>query len=286
MGAILYTTYLQTLGIVHEPASRPSKRIFPPASITATAKAGFVAGGVQSVVAAPLDALQARFQTNDLLEGQYKNMWSYARKKLAEIGPRGVLAGWSLSFVKDSLGFAAFFATFEMVKSQAYYSFVRKWYGDYRPVFTELRWVGSHRQGEENPIIRPHYAIEPTFLLMAGISASIAQQSLQHPLNIIQQVHYGRLESLDYAAKLEGSRSTMMSQYYKAYAKTFQQCKQMALKAGGWRTWLYKDLLWTTLRQTPSTSAGLIIFELVRRRYSIDDDVVRIHKDGYDILLT
>lgn len=77
----------------------------------------------------------------------------------------------------------------------------------------------------------------------------------------------------------------MMTQYYKAYAQTFEQCKQLAMKAGGWRSWLYKDLLSTTLRQTPSTSAGLIIFELVRRRYSTEDDIIRIHKDGFDILL-
>lgn len=202
VGAILYTSYLQLLGSFHEPASRQSKRIFPPPPVSSTASAGFVAGGIQSVVAAPLDALQARFQTSDLLEGQYKHMWGYAKHKLQEIGPRGVLAGWSLSFVKDSVGFAAFFATFETVKSQAYYAFVRKWYGDYRPVFSDLVHVQSHRPEERKPIIRPHYAIEPTFLLAAGIGASIAQQTIQHPLSAIQQVHYGRLESLDYAARL------------------------------------------------------------------------------------
>lgn len=127
--------------------------------------------------------------------------------------------------------------------------------------------------------------MEPTFLLAAGVSASIAQQAIQHPISAIQQVHYGRLESLDYAAKIEQPKSRMLTQYYEAYAKTFHQCKQLAMKVGGWRNWLYKDMLWTTLRQTPSTSAGLIIFELVRRRYSTEDDIIRIHKDGFDILL-
>ena len=277
--------YLQSLGAFYEPASRQTKRTFPPPPVTLTASAGFAAGGVQSLVAAPLDALQARFQISDLLEGQYKTMWSYAKNKLAEIGPRGVLAGWSLSFVKDSVGFAAFFATFEAIKSQAYYDFVRRWYGDYRPLLSELIQINSHRAGEEKPVIRPHYAMEPAFLLAAGVGASIAQQSIQHPLNTIQQVHYGQLESLDYAARIDQSKSSMMTLYYKAYAKTFKQCQQMALKAGGWRAWLYKDLLWTTLRQTPSTSAGLIIFELVRRRYSTEEDIIRINKDGFDILL-
>ena len=85
---------------------------------------------------------------------------------------RVVLAGWGLSFAKDSIGFAAFFGAFETVKSQGYYNFVRRWYGDYRPVLGELVHVGSQREDERQPIIKPHYAIEPSFLLLAGISAS------------------------------------------------------------------------------------------------------------------
>ena len=37
--------------------------------------------------------------------------------------------------------------------------------------------------------------------------------------------------------------------------------------------------------QVPSTSAGLIIFELVRRKYGMGGEPVRINRDGYDILL-
>ncbi|KAL9054928.1 MAG: hypothetical protein Q9162_003869 [Coniocarpon cinnabarinum] len=257
VGAILYTSYLQALGAFYEPASRQSKRVFPPPPPSSTMSAGFVAGSVQSIVAAPLDALQARFNTSDLLEGQHRNMWAYAKHKLAEIGPRGILAGWSLSFVKDSIGFAAFFATFETVKSQAYYAFIRRWYGDFRPLVSDLAHLKFRRGEESKPVIQPHYAIEPAFLLAAGISASVTQQAIQHPLSAIQQVHYGRLESLDIAAKTERANRSMLRLYYSAYAETYHQCKQMAAKVGGWRSWLYKDLLWTTLRQTPSTSAGL-----------------------------
>lgn len=222
-----------------------------------------------------------------MLEGQYSNMWQYARSKLVEIGPRGVFAGWSLSFVKDSVGFAVFFATFETLKSQAYYGFVRRWYGDYKPRLAGLRRPHTLRIGTDTrPTITPHFAMEPTFLLLAGVGASIAQQTVQHPLTRLQEAHYARLESLDYAAKSEPSRTRMLRSYYHAYWKTYDQCRQLASKSNGWRRWLYKDLLSTTIRQVPSTSAGLIIFELVRRRYSTDDDVVRIQKDGYDILLT
>ena len=40
-----------------------------------------------------------------------------------------------------------------------------------------------------------------------------------------------------------------------------------------------------TIRQVPSTSAGLVMFELVRRRYSNEAEAVRIENDGYGILL-
>lgn len=285
VGAILYTTYLQTLGYFHEPAGRQTKRIYPPAPVLATAPAGFVAGGVQSIAAAPLDALQVRFNTAEVLEGTYKSSWHYAAKKLREIGARGVFAGFSLSFVKDSVGNALFFATFEAVKSNFYYEFIRRWYGDYKPKMEQLILLRDDKGvPQEKPVIRPHFAMEPAFMLAAGVSASIAQSVIQHPLSAIQQVHYGRLEALDYAAGLE-KRPRMMQLYYNAYTETLKQCRKLAIRGGGWRKWLYKDLLWTTIRQTPSTSAGLIIFELVRRRYSADDEWVRIHKDGFDILL-
>ena len=286
VGAILYTTYLQSLGRLYDPASRQSQRIFPPPPVPSAFGAGFVAGSVQSIVASPLDALQARYKSNDFLEGQYNSIWQYAKHKLKEIGPRGVLAGWGLSFVKDSLGYACFFATFEGVKSQAQYHFIRQWYGKCRPIFArDDDRPSSTSYSKGRPTIRPHYAIEPTFLLLAGVSASIVQQVIQHPISTIQNLHYGRLESLDYAARLEKSSKNMLRLYYHAYAATFDQCRRQATRAGSWGSWLYKDLISTAIRQVPSTSAGLIVFELVRRRYSINEDVVRIHKDGYDILL-
>ena len=41
-----------------------------------------------------------------------------------------------------------------------------------------------------------------------------------------------------------------------------------------------------TVRQVPSTSAGLIVFELMRRKYAFESEEIRIEKDGFDILLT
>ncbi|KAF2460298.1 putative mitochondrial carrier protein [Lineolata rhizophorae] len=283
VGAVLYTAYLQTLGALHEPASRTTKRVYPPVPVAATLTAGFAAGAIQSIVAAPLDALQVRFKTSDMLEGKYKDMWHYARAKLHSIGLRGVFAGWTLTFVKDSVGSALFFSAFETVKSQGYYGFLRHHYGG----SNQVRSSSSPAPLESDTIIIPHYAFEPAFLLLAGASATIAQQLLAYPLSTIQSVHYQRLEAIDYATSLrhQGSHHhhhhacppsqpsparAALRTYYHAYLATAAQCTTQARRAGGWRAWLYRGFLGGTARQVPSTSAGLIAFELVRRKYAVD----------------
>ncbi|KAJ5794449.1 Mitochondrial carrier protein [Penicillium paradoxum] len=285
VGAVLYTSYLQVLGALHEPVSQGAKRVWPPAPPSSTFAAGYAAGTIQSIVAAPLDALQVRFQTSDMLEGQYRSMWHYGHQKLKQIGLRGVFAGWSLSFMRDSLGYAVFFSSFEYIKSQSYYSFVTWYYGS-----LQADCVGKLSSSELSdrgvPLIKPHYALEPCFLMMAGVVASIAQQTIQHPLSRIQTLHLGRLEYLDHQASFIPSRHKMIQLYYHAYQETLKRCKRKAARAGGWCSWLFRGFIGSSVRQVPSTSAGLIIFELVRRRYASLADAVHIQSDGYDILLT
>jgi hypothetical protein len=284
VGAVLYGSYLQILGSLHGPSGEAVKRIYPPPPVEKTFAAGFAAGAAQSVFAAPVDALQVRFRTEEMLQGRYKNMWQYGHQKLREIGVRGIFAGSGLSMVKDTFGYGVFFATFEYVKAQCFYEFVTKYYGA-----LEADFLGNIRRGPDSdagtPTIRPHYAMEPTFLLLAGITATVAQQVVQYPLTLIQSIHYGRLEVLGQEAKQCKQSRQMLSNYKKAYGKTFEQCSLQARQCGGMRKWLYRGFLSTTLKQVPSTSAGLIIFELVRRRYAEETDAVRIKKDGYDILL-
>lgn len=283
VGAVLYTSYLQILGSLHHPSSQSLKRVYPPPPVSCSFTAGFVAGAVQSVVAAPVDALQARFRTSDILDGKYNNMWQYGRKKLVEIGVRGAFTGWGLSLVKDSLGCGIFFATFEYVKAQSYYAFVTKYYGGFDsrkrsvlPPKTDL--------GNGYPIIKPHYAIEPTFLMLAGITASIAQQVVLHPITLIQAIHHDFLSRLHDQVSSSDPNARPSSQ--SGYRKTYQRCLTYARRFGGWRRWLYRGFLLNTVKQVPSTSAGLVIFELVQRRYGSEIEAVRIEKDGYDILLT
>lgn len=291
---MLYTGYLQTLSILHEPSARATKRTdpLPPPHLTFTA--GFVAGSIQSLIAAPLDALQVRFQSCEMLAGKYSNMWTYAFHKILEIGPRGVFAGWSLSLLRDSLGSAVFFSTFEIVKGQAFYAFVSKWYGKFGQL-DDAQQEALRLQAREgkvsSPVIRPHYLLEPTFIALAGVAASIGQALIQYPIGRVLDVHYGRLAWIDAHPKPEpGSKGVLRTRaalgvYAAAYKKTAKQCLAIARREGGVRRWLYRGFLWRTLTQVPSTSAGLIVFEVIRRKYGDKSDVVRIQQDGYDVEL-
>lgn len=290
VGAVLYAAYLQSLGMMHEPSSRSTKRVYPPPPPLTSFSAGFVAGSIQSVLAAPLDALQTRFQSSEMLNGKYRNMsmWEYGWRKTREIGARGIFAGWTLSFIRDSLGAGAFFATFETVKSQCFYSFVSTWYGDWAKLSDKQKQdISAQMTTHGRPEIRPHYMVEPTFLLLAGVAASISQALIQHPIQRIQEIHYGRLAWIDSHNhhKPGHRRIQALRLYATAYRKTIMQCLAVARREGGLRRWLYRDFFLSTVRQVPSTSAGLIVFEVFRRKYGNDDDAVRIPKDGYEIVL-
>nr|POF05417.1 mitochondrial ornithine transporter 1 [Quercus suber] len=299
VGAILYTSYLQFLGQLHPPSSHATKRVDPLPPLTATLTAGFLAGSVQSLVAAPVDALQIRFHSSDFVDGKYHNMWQYAWRKSQEIGVRGIFAGWSLSLIRDSFGAAAFFATFEYIKGQMFYAFVSNMYGQYGQLTgSQKDHIAAQRQSKGSAedevrsrpsVIKPHYMIEPTFILLAGVTASIAQALILFPISRVQEIHYGRLVWIDAhprgPAGATTRRAHALGVYASAYRKTIRQCFAVARREGGMRRWLYRGFLKGTLRQVPSTSAGLIVFEVFRRKYSSDQDEVRISKDGYDILL-
>ncbi|KAK5117466.1 hypothetical protein LTR85_008851 [Meristemomyces frigidus] len=299
VGAVLYTSYLQTLGLLHEPSARATKRVDPLPPPSATFTAGFIAGSVQSLIAAPLDALQVRFQAKDMLAGKYSNMWHFAYRKTKEIGVRGIFAGWSLSILRDSCGNAAFFATFEYVKGQAFYGntdppslrpFVSNVYGHYGKLTGFQKDVLKAQLGTAgSPVIRPHYMLEPAFLALAGVAASVVQAVIQHPISRVQDLHYRRLAWIDShphaARETRARRPGARGLYASAYRKTFKEVYVQARNDGGLRRWLYRHFLMRTLTQVPSTSAGLIVFEVIRRKYWNEQDTVRIEKDGYSIEL-
>ncbi|KAI9788772.1 MAG: hypothetical protein M1816_006553 [Peltula sp. TS41687] len=269
IGAVLYTSYLQFLGSFHPPSSVPTRRVYPPPPLHATFLAGFAAGTVQCVIAAPLDAIQARFCVNDVkhvIGGKYKSMWQYGWLKLREVGSRGVFAGWGISFLKESLGCGIFFASFEYVKQQLYDSTLARFYG--ASVQPHGTWS----------TLKPHYALEPMFILLAGVTASVTQQLVQHPFTILQTLHLNHLQAVDNRTRSSARRAFLPDPH--SYRQTFTIAQRRALEAGGWRSWLFKGFVRNTVRQIPSTSAGLIVFELLRRRYGSLEDEKWIENDG------
>ena len=228
-----------------------------------TLAAGGVAGAAHSTIIQPLEALQGKFRATDIIDRKYKNMWHYGYSKSRELGFRRLYAGWGLTFAKDVVGCALFFATFEYIKSQCYHRFIKYFYGQTREYTTE--------SSESDPnAFRPHYALEPTFLMFAGITATIVQQAIYHPLENVQKQFYreefSNSQQHDSVKDGRAARST----HHASYSKTFQQLVKGSHKSPkGWR-FLYRGFFWETVRHVPSTSAGLVIFELVRRRYDVD----------------
>ncbi|OQO00619.1 hypothetical protein B0A48_13109 [Cryoendolithus antarcticus] len=297
ISAVCYATYLQALAALDPPSSGALKRVYPPPPFSTTFTAGAAAGAAQSLVAAPFDALQVRFRASELLHGKYSNMWSYAYHKLRAIGLRGIFAGSSLSLCKDSAGYGLFFGTFEFVKSQCFYTFVSQYYGSFGTLSAAKQDLIRSQQTAESsdliPTIEPHYMIEPIFIMAAGVAASFAQQLVQYPLSRVQDVHHGRLAGID-TGLMDGrsaARSSALHLYQRAYGKTFRRVVVSARRSfrtgpAGLMFWLYSGMLSSTLRQVPSASVGLMAFEVIRRKYALEADVVRIHiESGYDILL-
>lgn len=102
VGAVLYTSYLQTLAALHTPSARlGASRVLPPPPPAACFGAGLVAGAAQSFVAAPLDALAARFDPAHLRAGaESRGLVPYSVQRLRAIGLAGVFVSYPLSFLK------------------------------------------------------------------------------------------------------------------------------------------------------------------------------------------
>ncbi|KAL8654453.1 MAG: hypothetical protein Q9210_001488 [Variospora velana] len=261
VGAVLYMSYLQSLGALHRPSAEPLKRVYPPPPPMKTFAAGAGAGAIQSVIAAPPDVLAVRSRPTDMLDGRYKSMWQSGYLKTKETGFRGIFAGWSLSFDKDSLGYGMFFATFD------------------------LQWWNLPKENRVR-MIKPHYAIEPSFLMGAGVAASVAQQIIHYPVCLVQDIHYRSLANFDGPKRPRARIVQSLWVYMDTCEETFRECRSRAIHFDGWGPWLYKKIFWNTLRQLPSTSVGLVIFELERRRYGSEAEAATIEKDGYSIILT
>ncbi|KAI7862729.1 mitochondrial carrier domain-containing protein [Spinellus fusiger] len=269
IGTVLYTTYIATLPLLHPPSTLQLHRPFPPPPFSTVFAAGCLAGAAQSIVAAPLDSLKVRFEVSDMLEGKHRSMYQYAASTLKELGIASAYRGFTLTLMRDSLSCGLFFATFEWIKQQGYYSFLKEMYGENVDSHGSFHALENHRIPEEYPLLldeslppakRPPVLLEPMFVILAGAGAALAYQIIEHPLSRVHSIFYteeGKSEIKNKSSHLHTKQ---------LYKQTWQQCQvQVRLNGGSWRLFLYQEFAATVLKSVPATSVGFLVFELVKK---------------------
>ncbi|PRT55876.1 Mitochondrial thiamine pyrophosphate carrier 1 [Wickerhamiella sorbophila] len=244
IGAVLYSTYLSALYVLQ--ASSGNKQ-YP--TIKQTAVAGALAGGAQALVATPLDAITTRFD-HDLMRTS-TNLWKYGAEQLKTLGPRAAYGGITLNLVRECSAFAVFFASFELVKGPMYRSYARWWYS---PSY-------FHPEGRKKSRV-----LYPSFVLLGGCVAAAAIQIFSYPLSKLHKMHTLRLQAIDQTP----NHNRGFQDYLYSYHKTFQAMKKQVKNVanGSWTRWLYGGVFRYTLASMPSTSIGLLVFEIMRIRYA------------------
>lgn len=202
-GLVLYTSYLTTLNhytydYLHY---NTTERNFEP-RFTDCFKAGFIAGCFQSIFAAPIDTIYTRASISELLLKKHDNLWQYGIYKLRNVGIRGVTAGFYLSFIKESIGFAFYFSTFEFIKNQCLHYTIAVIDSLNKVQYNYFSYFNSKKSEDPPSSIydrkRTFKIIKSTFILFGGACAATVLQLIQFPISKIQNVHLSRLESLDY----------------------------------------------------------------------------------------
>ncbi|KAK6461657.1 mitochondrial carrier protein [Scheffersomyces coipomensis] len=277
-GIILYATYLTTLDHFNNNHHSSTPSAFNYYSPIDTWRAGFIAGAVQSLAAAPVDAIYTRSNAAEMLNGKHQNLWIYGLNKLKEVGLVGVFAGYSFSLIKESFGFAFYFSTFEIVKTQGY-NLTYKTILAYRRskekikekllTFTKL----DEEQVDERLLKlernRTTKILKSSFILLAGASAAFSLLAIQYPISKIQKIHLSRLEALDIYNSAAHETKPFIKLYYNSYIDTYHQIVKFKNKSK--TTWFqlgYKGFVRNALTTIPATSVGLLVFEIMRTRLS------------------
>lgn len=251
IGAVLYTTYLSSLSV----AQYAWGNQYP--TFMQSLCSGALAGAAQAVVGTPIDNLALRFDS-EILKNPDQSLWRYSRDVLWKIGPRAAFGGIALNLIKESASFGLFFSTFEMVKGPVY----RK----YRDWWQAPGWI--HPEGRPKSRI-----LYPSFILLAGSLAGCALQVVNYPLSKFQRLLVLRFQAIDAAHKQRAGLVNFFDQgwqfYGQAYYKTLLQTRKLinSQANGSALKWFYSGALRYTLAAVPSTSIGLLLFEILRIRY-------------------
>ncbi|ODV97111.1 hypothetical protein PACTADRAFT_32604 [Pachysolen tannophilus NRRL Y-2460] len=258
-GVVLYTTYLSSLQYFNG----FNLYLHSPSPID-TFRAGFLAGAIQSIISAPIDAIYARSSAAEILKGEHENLWRYGLYKLKQIGPIGVFAGFGFSFIKDSFGFGFYFSIFEIIKNQGY-SLTKSIINTIDNYKSKLLHTSKNEDIKHSKSTK---ILHTTFILLAGASAAFGLIGVQFPISKIQKIHLSRLEALDiYNAKNFGVRNKFFKIYYKSYIDTIIQVDNIITRSKtSFFQWSYKGFLASALTTIPATSVCLLVFEILRQK--------------------
>lgn len=280
-GIILYATYLTMLD--HYTKARGNKPThFNWYAPFDTWRAGFVAGGMQSLVAAPIDAIYTRLSVSEMLEGNHQNLWRFGISKLKDIGLVGVFAGYGFSLIKESFGFAFYFSTFETVKTQGYnitYQLIKVYRNSEDLIRHKLqkwfKWDEDQVDEKMERLERYRLAklLKSTFVLLAGASAAFSLLAVQYPITKVQKIHFSRLEALDFYNASARKDKPLFKVYYNSYIDTFNQILRMKRRAKiTWFEAAYSGFVRNALTTIPATSVALLVFEITRTRLADNFD--------------
>ncbi|KAF9585723.1 hypothetical protein BGW38_001062 [Lunasporangiospora selenospora] len=123
---------------------------------------------------------------------------------------------------------------------------------------------------------RPYFLLEPTFVLLAGAAAAIAYQAVDYPLEQIKAIFYAKDSELQaerqrhppkpHSLHLNASARPDVPLSNQLYRLTWEECKNQALKSGGWGRFLYSNFVSTAIRSVPAASVGFLVFEVMKRK--------------------
>lgn len=81
--------------------------------------------------------------------------------------------------------------------------------------------------GELGANLKPHCAIEPSFLM--GIAASVALQTIHYPVSLVQDIHYRSLANFDGPKRPRARIVQSLWVYMDTYEKTFRAYRPRAI---------------------------------------------------------
>ncbi|KAJ1969611.1 hypothetical protein H4R35_006093 [Dimargaris xerosporica] len=279
IGAVLFTTYAYSLPRFQE-AWQPSElsggashprhlhQALAWPGLASIALPGAIAGGLaglaQTAVAIPFDNLQARFQISDIVSGKYPSIMGFVRATIRQTGLPSLWKGARLTLLKDTLGFALFFGTFEGTKDvlrwgSAYYCHNHGDTAGHQDAMATTTAGSAMRSKPHGSPLPP--LVYPSCVLAAGAFAALIYQVVDYPLDRFRHVVTSDLAHLE----LHHRRT------YDMYRLAWRHCQRVAAAefGGSIRRTLYSGFAANSLKALPATALGFLCFELVRN--ALDD---------------